>query len=159
MTRGAQRRTELTDTIRHLAGEDSNGLSKFLRTDTSGRLLVSLGVGNYIMQWRVDGNLSVGARLQRLYNLAGVTLTFQKFHLAVNTAPANQAIICDVHKNGVTIFTTQANRPQIAAGSYTGSTVTFDVTTLADGEYLTLEIDQVGTGTVGADLVATVVLG
>jgi len=153
----------LQEQVSLLSGSDANGLAKFLAVDSSGRLLVALATGigalTKEMQWRVDGNLGTGARLLRLYNLTGVTLTFQKVHLALNTAPATQAVICDVHKNGTTIFTTQANRPQVAAGANTGLSVTFNVSSLADGEYLTLEIDQVGTGTAGADLVATVVCG
>ena len=146
-----------------LAGMDSNGLGKVLATDTQGRLQVALATGigalQKVIHFFVDGSLTTGAKPRRMYNLSGVTLTFQKVHLAVNTAPTVAAIICDIHKNGTTIFTTTANRPQVAAGSNTGTTVTFDVTTLADGEYLTLEVDQVGSGTAGADLVVSVVLG
>ncbi len=144
-------------------GADSSGLAHFLSTDANGRLEVVLasGVGALVKELRfwVDGNLATGARPRRLYNLTGATLAFQKVHLAVNTAPSGAAIICDIHKNGTTIFTTQSNRPQVAAGANAGSTTAFDVATLAGGEYLTLEIDQVGSGTAGADLVATVVLG
>jgi hypothetical protein len=76
--------------------------------------------------------------------------------MAVNTAPTGASIICDVNKNGTTIFTTQANRPAIAATSFASSAAVPDVTTFAIGDYLTVDIDQVGSTIAGADLVLQV---
>jgi hypothetical protein len=56
-----------------------------------------------------------------------------------------------VNKNGSTIFTTQANRPTIVSGALTSVSVP-DVTTWANGDYLTVDIDQVGSTTPGTDL-------
>jgi len=89
--------------------------------------------------------------------LSPCTLTITKVKLVVKTAPTGQAIIVDVNKNGTTIFTTQANRPQIAAGNTTGDSGTPDVTALAETDKLTIDIDQVGSGTSGADLTVEVV--
>lgn len=63
----------------------------------------------------------------------------------------------DVYKNGVTIFTTQANRPEILAEEYTGYSTVIDVPTWADGEYLTAGIVQTGDGYAGADLTVQVI--
>lgn len=73
---------------------------------------------------------------------------------AVNTAPTGSAIILDINKNGTTIFTTQANRPQIAAGAFaTAAEVTnMNVTSIAAGDYLTVDVDQIGSTLPGADL-------
>ena len=74
-----------------------------------------------------------------------------------NTAPTGQSLIFDVNKNGTTIFTTQANRPAIAAGTNSTSLAAIpDVTALATGDYLTVDIDQVGSSVAGADLVVVV---
>jgi len=89
--------------------------------------------------------------------LAPCTLTITKVKLVVKTAPTGQAIIVDVNKNGTTIFTTQANRPQIAAGETSGDSGTPDVTSLAEGDKVTIDIDQIGSGTAGADLTVEVV--
>jgi hypothetical protein len=89
--------------------------------------------------------------------LAPCTLTITKVKLVVKTAPTGAAIIVDVNKNGTTIFTTQGNRPQIAAGATTGDSGTPDVTALAETDKLTVDIDQVGSGTAGADLTVEVV--
>ena len=73
-----------------------------------------------------------------------------------NTAPVGANAIFDVHKGGTTIFTTQGNRPTVAAGDQDGSAATPDVTAVAAGDVLTVDIDQIGSGTAGAD--ATVVI-
>lgn len=76
---------------------------------------------------------------------------------AVGTAPAGASIILDINKNGTTMYTTQGNRPTIAAaGTYVTATNP-DVTTWAAGDRLELEVDQKGSGTAGSDL--TVVIG
>lgn len=59
----------------------------------------------------------------------------------VNT-PVTSAIIVDVHKNGTTIFTTQANRPQISPGSLDDLSSTPDVTSFNQNDVFTCHIDQ-----------------
>jgi hypothetical protein len=78
--------------------------------------------------------------------------------MACNTAPTGASIICDVNKNGTTIFTTQGNRPTIAASAFnTASEVTnMDVTAFAAGDYLTVDIDQVGSTIAGQNLTVLV---
>ena len=72
---------------------------------------------------------------------------------AINTAPTGSDAIFDVNKNGTTVFTTQANRPRILAGAYACDEVTnMDITSLAVGDYLTVDIDQIGSTVPGADL-------
>lgn len=72
---------------------------------------------------------------------------------AVNTAPTGADIILDVNKNGSTIYTTAANRPRIVAGTFATTTEpTPDVTTIVAGDYLQVDIDQVGSGVAGEDL-------
>jgi hypothetical protein len=103
------------------------------------------------------GNLSVKSNPVRLYNKFGRGLKISQVFIAVNTAPTGAAVIADVNKNGVTIFTNPANRPQIAAAANTGNTTTIDVPSLADGDYLTVDIDQIGSVVAGADLTVEVI--
>lgn len=105
----------------------------------------------------VEGDLAVGTGKLRIPNVTGRTLTISKVYLIVATAPTGAAIIVDIHKNGTTIFTTQANRPQIAASSTTGNTTTINVSSWGDGDYLTMDIDQVGSTVKGADLTCVIV--
>ncbi len=72
---------------------------------------------------------------------------------AVGTAPTGASILIDVNKNGTTVFTTQANRPAIAAAATkVASPAVPDVTVLAAGDLLSVDIDQVGSSVAGADL-------
>jgi hypothetical protein len=61
----------------------------------------------------------------------------------------------DVNKNGTTIFTTQANRPTIAIGANT-ALGTPDITALAQNDYLTFDVDQIGSTVAGANLTVQV---
>jgi hypothetical protein len=108
------------------------------------------------LTFAVVGTLAVGTDKAPTI-LAPCTLTITKVKLVVKTAPTGAAIIVDVNKNGTTIFTTQANRPQIAISGTTGDSGTPDVTALAETDKLTIDIDQVGSTVAGADLTVEVV--
>ncbi len=87
------------------------------------------------------------------------TYTITGVRLMVGTAPTGSSLIVDVNKNGTTIFTTQGNRPTIAASSNSGGPGSApDVTALAAGDYLTVDIDQVGSTVAGSDLVVSVIV-
>lgn len=104
-----------------------------------------------------SGTLSVTTGTQLLpvdgtYTIVGTRLT-------AGTAPVGAAIIVDVNKNGTTIYTTQANRPTIADGAQTGGPGSApDVTALSAGDYLSVDIDQVGSSTAGSDLTVSVIV-
>lgn len=102
------------------------------------------------------GALAVGAGTFRYPNKSGVTRTIHSVTASVNTAPTGASVIVDVNKNGTTIFTTQGNRPTIAASGFT-NTGTPDVTSWADGDYLQIDVDQIGSTIAGADLTIVVV--
>jgi hypothetical protein len=85
------------------------------------------------------------------------TYTITNTRLMVGTAPTGADLIIDINKNGGTIFTTQANRPRVTAGTNaSGASATPDVVGLAAGDYLTVDIDQIGSGTPGSDLTVCV---
>jgi hypothetical protein len=108
------------------------------------------------LSFAVTGTLTTGTDKAPTI-VAPCTLTITKVKLVVKTAPTGAAIIVDVNKNGTTIFTTQGNRPQIAIGATTGDSGTPDVTSLAEGDKITFDLDQIGSGTAGADLTVEVV--
>lgn len=79
--------------------------------------------------------------------------------LMVGTAPTGADIVIDVNKNGSTIYTTQANRPRITAGQNSGGPgVAPNVTSLAAGDYVTVDVDQVGAAVAGSDLTVTIIV-
>ena len=84
--------------------------------------------------------------------------SFAKVWAYVKTAPTTQAIIFDVNLNGSTIWSTQGNRVQIAASENLGTQTSFDTTTFSADDILTLDVDQVGTGTAGADATVEIVI-
>jgi hypothetical protein len=69
--------------------------------------------------------------------------TLLEVRTGLGVAPTTSSVICDINKNGTTIFTTQGNRPTITTSNFTSGAVTnMDVTSLAAGDYLTVDIDQ-----------------
>ena len=105
------------------------------------------------------GNAAVGAGNGRWYNDSGVTKTITGVRVNANPAPTGAALIVDVDRNGTTIYGTQANRPTIAIGGNTSGVNTgFTVTTVANGDYLTVDIDQVGSTATGGNVVAQITL-
>ena len=104
----------------------------------------------------VTGTLTVAAGVIR-YKFP-VAVTILGITLAVNTAPTGAAILVDINKNGTTIFSTQGNRPTIAISAFaTAAEVTnMNTTAVAAGDYLTADVDQIGSTAAGANLVVTV---
>jgi hypothetical protein len=108
----------------------------------------------------IAGSLAVGSGALRFYNSLGRTVTLTKVLISVGTAPfgaySADGVLIDVHMNGTTIFTNQAHRPLILSEEYTGVASKIDIDTLHDGDYLTLDIDHVGSSVAGSDLTVMV---
>jgi hypothetical protein len=111
----------------------------------------------HTLMYSLAGTVSTGTGEARLYNDTGVPLTIRAVRASVGTAPTGASLIVDVNKGGSTIFSTQSNRPTITAGNNTSGKVTaINTTTLNDGEYVTVDVDAVGSVVAGADLVVQV---
>ena len=102
--------------------------------------------------WARNGQVTVTTGVSR-YMFPYIS-TILGVSAMINTPPIGSDIILDVKKNGTTIFTTQANRPRIIAGANsTAAEVTnMNITSVAAGDYVTIDINQVGSTTPGADL-------
>lgn len=105
----------------------------------------------------IEGLLTTVTNPLKASNQFGTTKVIVEVYLTVGTAPAGDDLIVDILKNGTTIFTNPANRPTIPDGQTMGGTTSIDVPTWADGDYLEVEVAQVGTSVPGSDLVAHVV--
>ena len=112
----------------------------------------------YPISFSQGGTLTTGTGQFRWYNRTGATRTIQTVTASVGTQPTGASILVDVNKNGTTIFTTQSNRPTIAVSTNEDESGAPDVTSLAAGDYLTIDIDQIGSTIAGSNLVVTVVL-
>jgi hypothetical protein len=109
-----------------------------------------------VLTYSISGALTVAAGTHRLYNDSGSTLTISKIRASCGTAPTGAAVILDVNVNGSTIWSTQGNRVQVAAAANTGTQTTFNTTTIADGSYFTIDVDQIGSTVAGSDLTVTI---
>jgi hypothetical protein len=103
--------------------------------------------------------LTAGNGTARWYNREGVALTIIGAWVSVGVVPTDAAILVDVNVNGTTIYTTQGNRPTVAAGTNGGAiSATPDVTALAVGDYLTVDIDQIGSTIAGGQMTVGIVV-
>jgi hypothetical protein len=107
----------------------------------------------------VPGVITTGVGAARYYNDTGQPLTIKGVRISAGTAPTGASIIVDVNINGTTIFTTQANRPSISiSGNTSGLVTNMNVTSWANGSYLTVDIDQKGSSAAGADLTIQIIV-
>lgn len=102
-----------------------------------------------------EGDVEVTAKA--ISFIATYAMTVSAVRCNVDTAPVGADLILDIHKNGTTLFTTQGNRPTIADGTTSDTSVAPDVTSIAIGDLITLEIDQIGSTTAGAGLALSLV--
>lgn len=109
-----------------------------------------------LLTFFIPGVLTTGAKkASALVPMAGVITDVRAY---ADTAPTGATLIADVNKNGTTIFTTQGNRPTVAIAGNASSTTAPDVTAVAAGDRISVDIDQIGSGTAGSDLHVTVTI-
>lgn len=77
---------------------------------------------------------------------------------ALGTAPTGSSVVVDILKNGVSLFTTPANRPTIASGATISTLLVPERTLVRAGDLLSVDVKQVGSSVAGSDLTATVYL-
>jgi hypothetical protein len=95
------------------------------------------------------GTLTATPGSDRLYIPYSCTIT--NVYASVSTAPTGASIVADLNINSTTAFTTQGNRPTITATNFTDTSSVPDVTAISAGDYLTLDLDSVGSTVAGAD--------
>lgn len=98
------------------------------------------------------GALTVAAGVLELPLSGSYTLIDYRVRWAV--APTGASGIVDINKNGTTLFTTQGNRPTITTGTKLATTTMPNVTTFVNGDYISLDVDQIGSTVAGSELVA-----
>lgn len=109
-----------------------------------------------VVTFSQSGVLTTGTGAFRWYSKGAYTIV--EARATVTTQPTGASILVDVNKNGTTIFTTQSGRPTVAVSTNTDLSATPDVATLADGDYLTVDIDQIGSTIPGSNLTVQVIL-
>lgn len=106
------------------------------------------------LDFYISGAQTTGAK--KASKLIGVACEIVDVRAHLDTAPAGSSFIVDVNKNGTTIFTTQSARPTILAAANASSNTAPAVTALAAGDRLSVDVDQIGSGTAGSDLYVSV---
>jgi hypothetical protein len=102
-----------------------------------------------------SGTQVVYTGLHRFY--VQKTHKIMEVEISVSTAPTGATLIVDVNKNGTSIWaTTPANRPTIATSGFVAAGGAIDTTALADGDFLTVDVDQVGSTVAGEDLTVVI---
>jgi len=101
-----------------------------------------------------SGNASVKVGSHRFYFQYNVTIL--EVGISVGTAPTGAILIVDVNVDGTTIFTTHGNRPGIGIGNFSGQSTTIQDASHSEGQYLTIDVDQIGSTIPGADLTVIV---
>jgi hypothetical protein len=100
------------------------------------------------------GVIAVGTGKSRIYFEGNFVI--DTVRAAVGTAPTGASLIIDVNKNATTIYTTQSARPTIAIGAFTATGNSPAITTFALGDYMTVDVDQVGSTIAGSDLTVAI---
>lgn len=124
--------------------------------ETDGRIRApNLG---HVFPFSVAGPLSPVTGRMRLYNDTGRDLTLRSVRATVGVAPTGDDIVVDVLRDGTSIFASAGSQPTITDGALTSGRVdNIDTTTVfANGSYLTVDIDQVGSANPGEDLTVQV---
>ena len=129
---------------------DNDGdANQVLKTDGSGNLswvAQSGGSSAFIKAYRYDDTLAVNTGSKRLYLHDSFTL--DSIDAFVDTAPAGSAATIALIKNGAG----SAFKTITIANGATSSVNNSDTTTFSEGDYITVNITQVGSSTAGANL-------
>lgn len=82
-----------------------------------------------------------------------------KAFIYAKTAPTGADLIVDINKNGTSIWnSTQANRLKLVATNSSGTATSFDTTTVAEADRITIDIDQVGSTISGQDITVSLLI-
>ncbi len=102
--------------------------------------------------FQVAGTLTVDTDVSSYFK-CGYKTRIDEVQGHVGTAPTDASLIIDVNDDGVTVFTTQGNRPTIvSAGTDDTSEAADGGTAIAKDSVITIDVDQIGSTIAGADL-------
>ncbi len=106
-----------------------------------------------------EGILETTSGTLRIYNQLGINFHISKVFLAVATPPSPTSVKINIFNAGVPVFASDGAKPIVASGQYTGYSIAIDNPDFNDGNYLTMNIEQVGgIDYPGTDLTAHITL-
>ncbi|MBA7491381.1 hypothetical protein ES702_01926 [subsurface metagenome] len=146
----------LTDTPSSYEGQ--GGKTVRVKSAEDGLEFIAGGNGGGVRGFVFNlGAIIVGTKFTQA--LVPSSFTISKVKIYSDTAPTGASIIVDVNKNGTTIFTDQGKRPEIAISGHADDSDTPDITSLTEGNRLSVDIDQVGSTIPGGNDLLVTVLG
>lgn len=149
LTERADPATPSANTL-HLYAKDKSGVSSLYFIDDSGAV-TQLGDVTPTFGFPIPGTLVVGASMTSAI-IVPKPLTIKKAYGYVKGAPTGTPIIFDILKNSSSIWnSTPANRLTIGVSTQTASQTLFDTVALVEGDILTLDVIQIGSGSAGND--------
>ncbi len=136
--------------------EDTSDADNKKKVDVAAFLAGALKPGVTVFSKGDDLAQLVDGNAHRFYFPFAVTLLGVRASVSTNGAPTGSSVVVDVHKNGITVFTTQGNRPEIVAAGVVSSNEVPDVTAVAADDYLTVNIDEIGSTLPGSNLTVVI---
>jgi len=110
-----------------------------------------VGISNITFLLAVGTILTIGSNKARvIVPYVGIIL---KAYVSSGTGPQGSDAIFDIYKNGMSIWNiTPSNRLKIVSGQTYGTQSSFDITSIVEGDILSIDVDQVGSTTPGGDI-------
>ncbi len=107
----------------------------------------------------VDGRLAALAGVAGAY-IAPADAIIETVYIRVSSPGTEGSTVVDLNRNGSTVFTTQANRPTFSysEGAAAVKSPQPDSPTLAEGDVLTVDIDQTAAGAAGLTILIALLL-
>ena len=102
-----------------------------------------------ILMWYYSGAVATGTNVSARI-LVRFDATIINATAYVKTAPTGADMIIDINLNGTTLWA--SDKLTISDGDNDGETSSFDITEITTDDVFTLDIDQIGSGTAGANL-------
>lgn len=100
--------------------------------------------------WYIDGTVSAGNSQGATYADYPFDFLPRFIRMHVDTAPSGAALIIDINDDGTSIFNTNAEIDD--GGTEEDGNEEYTQSEIAAGSDITLDVDQVGSATAGADL-------
>lgn len=114
-----------------------------------------LYANEFALPFTIGGTLAVGVtgRKQRVYNRSGSPWLIMGVQLWVNTAPVGASATLQLNKNGSSAFTISVATTVQASNSPSATNIT-----VADGDYIDVDVTAIGSTTPGADATLTLAI-
>ena len=158
LTTASASSTYLTQTNAASTYQTIAGMSSYLSTSTAASTYLSTSTSLFGFPRVYTFGLAIGGAATTGTNKTNAIMVeragvITKAYIYAKTGPTGAALICDIKKNGTSIWNaTPANRIQIAAGGTSNTQTAFDTTAIAEGDVLTIDIAQIGSTVAGQDI-------